>query len=445
METAHFDNLPTVKRTGIIFRPGDYGDKGCYTDADIDAMAGDTPLPVNLEHRKSLLDDKLGQLTRRFSGYDDQGRKVLLGEWEEPQPLALLLGDVARKASIEIDLKTKQPVGLALTHLPHIADAALFSAYAKFSNGDKEHIQPVAQFAYESASERDAMADEDFGDPTNKLFPVRTQAEFREAMRELAYADDPTAVKNRVLEIAARKGLNINDYEWPYYQSSGVSKPLGTALYSQEEQTDMSTVIETPAIVPAEQPKGFLDSLRALFSSAKPEELEAAESALTSAKTGKTPREIELEAQLAQFTANTETQRVAALKAAAEGKADALIDARRILPAQREAVVAMFTAAAEVDANLSGLACFSEANPLPAQFSMSAQLEELYHQLPAHDKTEEQAGSFEPEQVAVFEQAVTTTKDSEGNTIKVVDGVMKAQNANILAALKGGGTSTEAK
>lgn len=176
-----------VTRRGIIFRPGSYGAKETYSDADIDAMAGDNPLPINIEHKKTLLDGFLGHLTRRFSGYDDQGRKVLMGEWQEPEPLALLLGDTERKVSIEIDMATKQPVGLALTHSPAITDAALFSAFSAYERG--EEVKPLASSGNSTTSPATTYVDG---------YLNRENARIRELL-------DMTAMGRRVLDDQIQK------------------------------------------------------------------------------------------------------------------------------------------------------------------------------------------------------------------------------------------------
>lgn len=347
-------NIPTKKRTGIIFRPGAYGSKGVYSDADIDAMAGDNPLPVNLEHRKSLLSDKLGFLTRRFSGFDENGQKVLMGEWHEPEPLAALLGDTTRKASIEIDMATKQPTGLALTHLPHIADAALFyavdEAFAKFSRG--EEIEPLS-------------------DDVNNLI--------------------------------------------------------------QETQPIMNT--ETPVV---EIPKvSFMDQVKALFSGAKPEELAEVEGALTHAKTGKTPRELELETKLAKFELDESAKFSAVVNEKAIAFADKLVADKKIVAKGNdayEATIALFSIAAHFEDAKPQLACFSDDFKV-AEFKAVDALTTLFSMVPNHDKNAEKVGGLEPEKIAVFEQSKTTTKDAHGNEVDWAE-VNRARKENGLPEAK---------
>lgn len=332
-------DIPSIRRTGIIFRSGVYGAKGSYSDADIDAMAGDNPLPVNLEHRPSLLDNKLGQCVRRFSAFDDNGKKVLMGEWDEPAPLAALLGDTVRRASIEIDMATKQPTGLALTHIPHISDAALFSAvtdaYAKFSRG--EQIIPLAE--------------------------------------------------------------------------------------TPSQENSMSQTIETVVVETAKP--SFLERLRAMFSDAQPEELDAAHDVLTQAKTGKTPRELELETKLAEFEAAEKNAAFSAIEANATNEADALVTAGVIKAKGNEdyeQAVAAFSAAALADINVDArakIACFAADAPT-AKFSMAAHLKAVYAKLPKYDGAE-RTNDLTPTQLAVFEQAKTTVTGEDGGAVDLAE------------------------
>ena len=140
--------LPTQKRTGIIFRPGNYGKKGNYTEADLEAMAGNKMLPIRMSHHVTPIElaGKMGHCTRTFTGLDSSGNKVLFGEWDEPLPLAQMLGDFPRSLSVEIEPLTKTLRAVALEVKPHIQDAAFFSqavenAYVTFSRG--EEVKPL--------------------------------------------------------------------------------------------------------------------------------------------------------------------------------------------------------------------------------------------------------------------------------------------------------------
>ena len=60
---------------------------------------------------------------------------------------------------------------------------------------------------YISSAERDKMPASDFGDPAKRAFPVQTQEDLKNAADLIGHADDPAAVKRKLLAIAKRKGL----------------------------------------------------------------------------------------------------------------------------------------------------------------------------------------------------------------------------------------------
>lgn len=425
------EEIPTIRRSGIIFRPGNYGAKGNYTDADIDAMAGDNHVPVNIEHRKSVFDGKLGSCIRRWSGVDDKGDKVLLGEWDEPLPLTQLLGNKPRPASIELDMATKQVTALAITYNPHIPDAALFNAvqdaYAKFSRGEE-----VAEFRYESTAERDAIASSDFADPANQLFPVRTQQELRESMREVWNAADPTMVKKNILDIAARKGLTVSD--WLVSPTYGISKPMDNdaddsmAMYSAEEKKKMENDTQTAKPTPWEHIKamfGFTD--------------EQVASAKATFEAGTSPRELELlaenaklkkaaeDAKTAQFNADTTTRAGIAKTFAAE-----LVTQNLILPAQADAVTAEFTRALDDDAREPKMVTFSvESEGAVKDMAMTRadSLKAHYLGRRPHTLTEEVVQSVPPEHTALFAREATRMRTADQNEVR--PSVLAEMRANL--------------
>lgn len=434
------DTIPTRKRTGIIFRAGNYGAKGEYTDADLDAMCGDVNVPIKMSHGRTLLDNKLGSCERAFVGFDEAGGKVLMGEWSEPEPLSLLLGDTPRTLSVEIGLEDKKLKAVALEVNPHIKDAAFFSdqveqAFAQFSKGE-----PVAQFRYESEAERDAIPAEDFGDPANKLFPVRTQQELRQAYEELAHAEDPTAVKARILEIAARKGLKVEPSPW--YSTEGVSKPIsadaGMAFYSQENNgmkvfiptsngsrsgTAEEVVAFTGGTIGADTRGLQIQDESGHMSKATPEAIVAFTDGKVKFETPAAQIDAETQAKLdrlAKFEADEREGRMSGIQTDAEAAFNVLLTDKRVLPADKEKFVAAFSAAAVADANADtrkGVACFAEGAPT-ADFSMTAFLTETFKRLPQHSNGKEQVGGLDKEQIAAFEQENTTVTDPETGAVE---------------------------
>lgn len=59
-----------------------------------------------------------------------------------------------------------------------------------------------------SQKERDALPDSDFAGP-HESFPIRNQHDVDSAAKLIGHADDPDAVKRKIIEIAKRKGLSI--------------------------------------------------------------------------------------------------------------------------------------------------------------------------------------------------------------------------------------------
>ena len=65
--------------------------------------------------------------------------------------------------------------------------------------------------AYIPQAERDALDSESFGDPKNRLFPIRNQQDVHDAAHLIGKAKNPEAVKRRIIAIARRKGFSIPD------------------------------------------------------------------------------------------------------------------------------------------------------------------------------------------------------------------------------------------
>lgn len=59
-----------------------------------------------------------------------------------------------------------------------------------------------------SQKERDALPDSDFAGP-HESFPIRNQHDVDSAAKLIGHADDPEAVKRKIIEIAKRKGLSL--------------------------------------------------------------------------------------------------------------------------------------------------------------------------------------------------------------------------------------------
>ncbi len=125
---------PIVRR-GLIFRAGAYPDKGItVTPAELRAAVSDFkgPLRLNLEHYPSVLDGQLGTLDSVT--VSDDGRE-LFGTVTEPGWLTTVLGNTARRVSLEWDVAKKQITGIALVIAGRVPDAVLFAAFSDVQQG----------------------------------------------------------------------------------------------------------------------------------------------------------------------------------------------------------------------------------------------------------------------------------------------------------------------
>lgn len=121
-------NNGVIRRTGMLFRAGEYLDKNFSATADdLRAMVTSfAPAPVNLEHtRIQSLDRRLGRLEHVWLSPDGN---ELHGRVAVPTALEALTGGTAGSGvSLEFDRGTKRIVGIALTANPRVDGAAVFS------------------------------------------------------------------------------------------------------------------------------------------------------------------------------------------------------------------------------------------------------------------------------------------------------------------------------
>lgn len=133
-----------VRRTGTIFRCGNYADKQFELTPDQAraAIAAFTPVPVDLEHIPTVLSDRLGTLESVQMHADGE---TLIGTVALPSWLDALLGDDERKVSATWNRATKQLAGLAIVRTPRVSDAALFAAFSDTEEG-KALVSMEAEF-----------------------------------------------------------------------------------------------------------------------------------------------------------------------------------------------------------------------------------------------------------------------------------------------------------
>lgn len=202
-----FEHDGTVYRIGKLFEAGDYPDKDYSMTPDELATAaaafapGDAP--VDIEHMDTVLSNRLGEVVSVES--TDDG-KELRGIVALPKWLDVALGSSARKVSATWNRATKRLEGLALVLSPRVSDAALMAAFTAQQEGS-----PTAAMSTLSQAQRDALSTDDFGDPENRLYPIKDQDDVDSAASLIGKAGNPDAVKKRIIAIANRKNLKIPD------------------------------------------------------------------------------------------------------------------------------------------------------------------------------------------------------------------------------------------
>lgn len=136
LSTPYTDGAYRVYSNSLLFKSGDYSDKGYSMDnAEIAAAASAfTPVSVNLEHAPAMLVGKLGEV--RAAYVDASDPSTLRGVVAIPTWLDDQLTDAERQVSSEFNRETKRLVGLALTPSPRVEGAALMAAFNTASAGE---------------------------------------------------------------------------------------------------------------------------------------------------------------------------------------------------------------------------------------------------------------------------------------------------------------------
>lgn len=173
----------------------------------------------------------------------------------------------------------------------------------------------------------------------------------------------------------------------------------------------MSTTVTGVEEKPQEIPASMWDKLKAALG------LSDAQVSHAQASFSKTPREIELEAEIARRDAAAFTAQQGQRDAQATALAEALLKEHRIKPYQLEAVKAEFARALDDDARAPLTVNFSTEATATEQaktvaMSRTDRLKELYAQLPADEVGTEQVREFGQETYAAFTQEATRMRNA---------------------------------
>lgn len=123
---ATVDGRFVIRRAPKIFEAGVFVDKAFSMTADeVAAAAKASSIPIELEHKRTVLSGKLGEVFKLGS---ENG--VMFGDAKLPKWLDDLLGPDDRKLSAHFDRTTKQLKEISLVLNPRIPDARLTAAFA---------------------------------------------------------------------------------------------------------------------------------------------------------------------------------------------------------------------------------------------------------------------------------------------------------------------------
>lgn len=147
-------NLEYVTRSGKIFQIGSFIDgQGLPFEMNATelqaAVAGFSPVPVDLDHHITILSGKLGTLSEVSTTKECD---LLFGTVALPKWLDDIVGPDPLKVSTTWDRASKRLTGLALAVNPVIDDAQIVSAFAQFagkrhSDSDMRDIQSMHDIA----------------------------------------------------------------------------------------------------------------------------------------------------------------------------------------------------------------------------------------------------------------------------------------------------------
>lgn len=368
-----FSDGELVIREGVLFEAGDYPDKQfSMTPEELLAATADfSPVPVGLEHVPNVLDGKLGEV--REIWLDDDGVS-LRGRVALPKWLDDVVPEDQRKVSAEWNRATKRMEKLDLVLEPRVAGAALFAAFAA------RHDTPNGQYAIQELHDL--------------------------AARHGAVCNPPAqmASKHEAKAIQSAHDLAVEHGA----QCAAMPKPgmRPAPYFSVREDKQRSLVMK------------ITEFFSRWMAAGAPEEVEPAQlAALTGAPA--TPNVVPFAQPAAQPSAELDQLRkeLAAEKAkrvAAEAAAfaDARIQDKRALPAEREAIIAAFTQATMDDAS-HGVVTFSDGRTQ----SRVSQLEALFSARPQHVLTTEHIDPNADVRVLVNQtQTTPPLPNGEGNT-----------------------------
>jgi len=405
-----------VHRTGLIFKAGSYPAQQMEVSAeDLQAAvsAFTAPVDAELEHintqgERTFLDGKLGQLVEVWAEGDSLYGKLAVPTWLDP-----LWAEFGRKVSIVLSRAKKHITRIGLVLNPQVEEAAVMSAYAAFSTRhDTPHGQNTMQRIHDMAAQSGAICTQS----REAGYVSQHESTGLQAVHDMAaqhgatcpgsagyvgYATTPSAPtfagsrhsRNDAADIQQIHALAVQQGAECGPVAASMSKPaspgrrfdmqldsikfwkgLGRRARDEARQEGISTVPDEEVFtVLADTERAELERIRAEQESAFATRLAEADAKVQ-------------QANAAVFAATAQR-----LQGEAAAFADSLILASKLMPAEREGLIAALTTAGMDDA-AHGQVTFANG----AQGSRVEQLKNAYSARPAHGLTREQLGGHAP-------------------------------------------------
>jgi len=345
-----------VRRSGLLFRSGNYEDKSYSMTPDElrAAVAAFRPVPVDLEHTPTVLSNKLGRVESVELSADGNS---LLGTVALPEWLDGLIEDGQRKVSCTWDRATKTLSGLALVLNPRIDEAAIFASFSAAQAGtagtvttppadfaaarhDTQEGQGALQVAHDLAAQHGAVCD-------------KANARAAGPYGMFAAAHEVKALQ-LIHDHAVKHGAQCSPL------------PMQAAMGAAEEE-------------PMHDERKFMDHLKAFFLG-EDKQPPATVAEVVAVRPVTPAPKVEDSAAFQAAQAEIAQLRTEKLAREAASFADGLVRESKLLPAQRDALVAAYLQSAKADA-----ATFAAGDRTPTLDTLKA----LYTAAPAHSFTQE--------------------------------------------------------
>ena len=414
-----------VIRHGKLFEGGDYPDKDIsFTPEELaHAVASFSPVPVDLEHTSTPLDGRMGEVRTVELGPDGW---TLFGDVALPEWLDAALEGTGRKVSATWDRGTKLLSGLALVNHPRISDAALMAAFAGATGAasgrhDTYDGQRTMQAIHDMAAKSGALCTQDNPNGTQQYsssyFVSSHERTGMQAVHDTAIAHgakcsamSKSTYADTFAALFAGQRHSAGDAKDIQAIHDLATKQGADCAPSAAEMTAGRSVRDAQAAgvgTGGRRGMSLLNNFKTWFAAGR-EMREVARSAGAEVPDEALFRTVEDEAYEARAvaqreevakleqeraaltrerdTARQETIRAHAMRQQSEASAfaDGLVAGHKLLPAERESLIAAFVTAAQDDAAHGGVT-FSNGT----QGSRVDQLKAIYEARPAHSLTRE--------------------------------------------------------